>query len=311
VSSRNWPDIEERLEQAGHKVRLSLELNAESVLAAVGVFIQHKVSQLAQQKKYDKQTQDAVFGRLTSSADGTFLWVALVCQDLAKTPKRNALKKLELFPPGLDALYKRMMQQINVSDDAELCKHILALNALVYRPIMLEELVALAEPLRDTDDEDLREIIGSCGSFLTLREDTVYFVHQSAKDFLLEKACGDVFPSGAEVLHRVIFSRSLAILSSTLHRDMYDLKELGFPTKDLTRPNPDPLAASRYSCVYWIDHLHESKPNFSANNNVQVRGVVEKFLRAKYLHWLEALSLCKSLGRGVVSIVKLSSLVQV
>ena len=44
MSSRNWLGIKEQLEQAGHKVRLSLELNAESVLAAVGVFIQHKVS---------------------------------------------------------------------------------------------------------------------------------------------------------------------------------------------------------------------------------------------------------------------------
>jgi hypothetical protein len=35
VSSRNYPDIEEQLEQAGHKVRLSLELNAASVSAAV------------------------------------------------------------------------------------------------------------------------------------------------------------------------------------------------------------------------------------------------------------------------------------
>jgi hypothetical protein len=56
VSSRNWPDIEEQLEQVGHKIGLSLKLNAESVSAAVGVFIQYKVSQLAHQKNYDKQT---------------------------------------------------------------------------------------------------------------------------------------------------------------------------------------------------------------------------------------------------------------
>ena len=30
VSSCNWPDIEVQLEQARHKVRLSLELNAET-----------------------------------------------------------------------------------------------------------------------------------------------------------------------------------------------------------------------------------------------------------------------------------------
>ena len=39
VSSRNWPNIEERLESAGHKVRLCLELNAESVSTAVSIFI--------------------------------------------------------------------------------------------------------------------------------------------------------------------------------------------------------------------------------------------------------------------------------
>jgi hypothetical protein len=248
-----------------------------------------------------------------SGANGTFLWVALVCQDLGNTKKRNALKKLDSFPPGLGPLYERMMQQISVSDDAELCKQVLALEALVYRPITLEELVALVGPPRDTANEDLREIVSLCGSFLTLREDTVYFVHQSAKDFLLEKACGDIFSSGAEQVHRGIFTRSLAILSSTLHRDMYGLEALGIPIENVTRPDPDPLSASRYPCVYWIDHLHDSKPNFPANNScdLQVRGVVNEFLSTKYLYWLEGLSLCKSLGGGIVSITKLSSLVQV
>jgi hypothetical protein len=53
----------------------------------------------------------------------------------------------------------------------------------------LEELVALVEELED-EAEDLaavQDIISQCGSFLTLRDNTIYFVHQSAKDFLLEK----------------------------------------------------------------------------------------------------------------------------
>jgi hypothetical protein len=79
VSSRNWPDIEERLERAGHKVRLCLELNAESLSTAVDIFIQHKVRQLAERKKYDDKTRDAVLNHLSLHADDTFLWVALVC----------------------------------------------------------------------------------------------------------------------------------------------------------------------------------------------------------------------------------------
>jgi hypothetical protein len=315
VSSRNWPDIGAQLEQAGHKVRLSLELNAKSVAAAVNIFIHQKVDQLALEKQYKEEIRHAVLQHLTSNANDTFLWVALVCQDLKGTPKWNVLKKLASFPPGLDALYRRMIQQISKSDGAEICQQVLASTAVLYRPVMIQELVALVRQLDAfVDDlESVHEIIGLCGSFLTLREGTIYFVHQSAKDFLFAKASSEIFPNGAEEVHRTIFSRSLAILSNTLHRDMYGLKALGFPIENVTRPNPDPLALLRYPCVYWIDHLHDSKPNFSTSNNcdLQVRSLVDKFLRTKYLYWLEGLSLCKSLGRSVVSITELWSLVQV
>ncbi|KAF2200073.1 heterokaryon incompatibility protein [Delitschia confertaspora ATCC 74209] len=60
VSSRNRPGIEKTLEQVGYKVRLCLELNAESVSAAVSIFIEKKVSQLAQENRYDRQIQDTV-----------------------------------------------------------------------------------------------------------------------------------------------------------------------------------------------------------------------------------------------------------
>jgi hypothetical protein len=43
IASRNWLEIEEQREQAARKTRLSLKLNAESVAAAVKVFIQQKV----------------------------------------------------------------------------------------------------------------------------------------------------------------------------------------------------------------------------------------------------------------------------
>jgi len=314
VSSRNWPDIEEQLERAGHKVSLSLELNAESVSTAVRTFIEQKVSQLAQQKKYDERTRDAVLEHLASNANDTFLWVALVCQNLEMTAKRNVLKKLNSFPPGLDSLYERMMQQISKSDDAELCKQVLASIALVYRPITLKELVALVEQLGEiANDKELREIIGFCGSFLTLREDTIYLVHQSAKDFLLAQAAEEVFPSGREVVHHAIVARSLEIMSRTLQRDMYSLKVPGYPVDDIKQPDSDPLATSRYSCIYWVDHLCNSDPVSSASRaeDLQDGGVVDTFLKEKYLYWLEALSLCKSMPKGVVSIANLRSLVRV
>jgi hypothetical protein len=314
VSSRNWPDIEAQLEQAGHKVKLSLELNAKSVAAAVNIFIQQKVDQLAQEKRYKAEVQHAVLQHLRSNADDTFRGVALVCQDLKTTPKWNVLQKLALFPPGLDSLYGRMMDQISESDGAEMCWQVLAATAILYRPVAILELVALVEQLESLDDlESVREIVGLCRSFLTLRNDTVYFVHQSAKDFLVTKAYDEAFPEGSEAVHQTMLLRSLAILSRTLRRDMYSLEAPGYPIENVKLPEADPLAASRYPCIYWIDHLCDSEPKSSADSvgEVQVLRAVDEFLRKKYLYWLEGLSLCKSLGTGVVSMEKLWLLVQV
>ncbi|KAF2030406.1 NACHT-domain-containing protein [Setomelanomma holmii] len=285
VSSRNWPDIEAQLERAGHKVRLSLELNAESVAAAVA--------------------------HLTTNANNTFFWVALVCQELERTANRHVLKKLAVFPPGLDDLYKRMMQQMSESDNADTCRCVLASTAVLYRPVTIRELVELVEQLKD-NSSDVREIIDLCGSFLTVRKDKVYFVHQSAKDFLFKKASNEVFLDRIEDLHRTIFSSSVAILSRTLHRDMYSLEAPGYPIENVTPPEADPLAVSRYPCVYWIDHLCDSNPKFleSSGSDLQVAEVLDEFLRKKYLYWLEGLSLCKSVGKGVVLMTKLWSLVQ-
>ena len=62
--------IEEQLNKARSKVRLCLELNEQSVSAAVSIYIQHKVGQLAQEKKYDDRTRDVVLEYLSSNANG-------------------------------------------------------------------------------------------------------------------------------------------------------------------------------------------------------------------------------------------------
>ena len=168
VSSRNWPDIGERLMNAGQN--LSLEQNAESVSAAVSIFIRHKVFELAQRKKYNNKIRDAVLDHLSLNANGTFLWVALVCQDLEQIPKLAILTRLTDFPPGLDALYERMIKRIRNSDYADLCNRILASIAIVYRPVTVTELTSLIDVHEDMSDdiESLQEIIGFCGSFLTV-----------------------------------------------------------------------------------------------------------------------------------------------
>ncbi|KAH9203227.1 hypothetical protein DL95DRAFT_350087 [Leptodontidium sp. 2 PMI_412] len=312
VSSRNWPDIEERLEQAGHKVKLCLELNEQSVSAAVSTYIEYKTRQLAEQKKYDDKTRVAVRQHLISNSNDTFLWVALVCANLKNIPRWKTLAKLNEFPPGLDSLYQRMMSQICHSDDVDLCKQILAITSVVYRPITLTEITSFVKMLENMadDHESLVAIIGLCGSFLALRETTVYFVHQSAKDFLLNEASNDIFPSGTNDTHHTIFSRSLQVMSRTLRRDIYSLSAPGISIDQVKPSDPDPLAAARYSCLYWIDHLLDCTIKGNTMNDLKDGGSVYSFLCQSFLYWLEALSLMKSLSDGILMIRKLENRLQ-
>lgn len=63
------------------------------------------------------------------------------------------LEKLNAFPPGINSLHERMMEQICNSEEADLCKQILATIATVYRPITFKELTSLVELPEDIADK--------------------------------------------------------------------------------------------------------------------------------------------------------------
>jgi NACHT domain len=312
VSSRNKQDIEECLTLDRCRVGLSLELNAESVSAAVETYIDHKVTDLARRKRYDLQTQDQIRSYLHAEAGGTFLWVALVCQQLNNNILRWKWSSLlKDFPPGLQSLYERMMEQICLLENEEaatLCKEILAVTTVAYRPIHLTELFSVTE-LADqlsNDLESLKELVRLCGSFLIIRDDIIYFVHQSAKDYLSKNADAQIFPTGRGQVHHRVLSQSLQAMSKALRRDIYNLREPGTLVENVGSIDPDPLAPLRYSCVYWVEHLCEMDSGLQYQHELHDSRVICMFLREHFLHWLEALSLIGKVSEGCRMVEELS-----
>ncbi|KAF5968932.1 hypothetical protein FBULB1_10498 [Fusarium bulbicola] len=290
VASRNWPEIEQVLHLSTQKIRLNLELNQDSVSKAVEAFIEWKVEKLAEKKQYDAKLKSDVKSYLAENADGTFLWVALVCQGLSDNRvfrKRHTRLRLEEFPKGLDPIYRRMMQYISSLQDAEMCREILALASVVYRPVTLTELKTLLGSQYDDEDDDLSEVVACCGSFLTLRGNSIYFLHQSAKDFLVNKALDQIAPSGLSYQH--------------------ELGHPGFKTCDISPDDLEPLDPIGYSCVYWVDHLYDSGLTRLPDSLVN-SGDIHVFIQNKYLYWLEALGLLSSTAEGAKAMYKLEDL---
>lgn len=147
-----------------------------------------------------------------------------------------------------------MMEQVcrlEDSDNAESCIRILSSVTLTYRPIHLKELVAIASLWEEPNDMQLlNELVDLCGSFLIVCDETIYFVHQSAKDYFTTSKESRIFPLGQAEEHREIAFRSLKVLSNTLKRDIGSLLMLGAFLDELDIVNQDSLAYIRYACCY-------------------------------------------------------------
>ncbi|KAH9204400.1 hypothetical protein DL95DRAFT_471524, partial [Leptodontidium sp. 2 PMI_412] len=313
LSSRNRTDIERALRPNESRTTLSLELkeNAEQISRAVAAYINHCISELPE-IEHEISVQDQVRDILQRKSDGTFLWVALVVRELKTAESWELLDVVNEAPAGLDELYRRMIGQIEqqAREKPELCRGVLSATTITYRPLHLAELGVLSglPPNISSTCESVATIVNLCGSFLTIRDNIVYTIHQSAQDFL--SATTFVFPSGIRSMHYTIFSRSLQVMSGTLRRDIYSLSAPAISIDQVKQPDPDPLAAARYSCLYWGDHLIDCDVGGNTINDLKDGGSVYNFLSTNYLYWLEALSLMKSLPDGIVMIMKLENWIQ-
>ena len=101
----------------------------------------------------------------------------------------------------------KQIQQLE-EDDRTFCMEVLSTSTLAYHPFHLLELAALADLPEDVfcNQDYMKEIIGKCGSFLTMPEDTIYFIHKLAKDFLSTNVDHLIFPSGRTEVHCRIVS---------------------------------------------------------------------------------------------------------
>jgi NACHT domain len=307
VSSRNRYDIGHWFGLDDSHTRLSLELNADHICDAIDVYVDYKVSQLVSLRN-DKALQDQVRDQMHQKSDGTFLWVALVFDEL-----RRACLRRNRIPKGLTPLYDRMIKQIQQleDDNPQLCLRTLATAALAHRPLHMLEIRLLAGLEEEIPSlEDLKIIINMCGSFLTIRYNFVYFIHQSANDYLTVNASGIIFPDGRGRIHYDMLSWSLDALLKTLRRDMYNRRDPGSVIENVPDPDPDPLGPIKYSCLFWVDHLCKADDQ-SLVDHMSDDGAIFTFLREHFLHWLESLSLIHKLSDGVLSIRKLLHKVQV
>ncbi|KAL9026075.1 MAG: hypothetical protein Q9196_005207 [Gyalolechia fulgens] len=312
TTSRNEPAFLERL-GLGHQLHTSLELNSLHVARAVASFIDYKINELASLKSYTSELRVFLRESMLEKAEGTFLWVALVCKELRKVRQQKAKGELEKFPSGLEPLYERMLDRIfhqDDEDDIELCRRILCLVTLAFRPLRLEEIAVFAK----IQESGLKDLAHQCGSFITIREETVYLVHQSAQDYLNDDKRKAVLSPGQVDEHANIAFRCLEVMSNTLKKDICNFGTPGICLSDVdeSRIRAHIPFHAQYACLYWIDHLMQATPISQKSFLWHAGCQVYEFFQRHFLHWLEAFAFIRRwLSEAELAISTLISVAEV
>lgn len=91
------------------------------------------------------KVSDTVTQYLLSNAHSTFLWVASVCEELAKAKPWNTRQQLRKLPAGLSPLYELMISRLLQVKDTRLYQRLLGDCLAVYRQITVDELPGLVK----------------------------------------------------------------------------------------------------------------------------------------------------------------------
>lgn len=188
VLSREYPQIFGASLGQFPRIRLDPDAKTE-VNRGLEQYISTRVAELSESKQYTSQLANHVKECLMEKSAGTYLWVSFTVKDLQTIEMSEVEESLNQFPRGLDALYERILQQIE-STQRGLILDILRWCTLAVRPLSLSELAATLE-IKQTGLLDsvtiLRGKLAYCGHFLNITNNTATLVHHSAYDFLTRR----------------------------------------------------------------------------------------------------------------------------
>ncbi|RBR18742.1 uncharacterized protein FIESC28_05883 [Fusarium coffeatum] len=146
--------------------------------ADVERFIAERVSTLAREKRMTGRLKARVEEVLQRKSEGKFLWVSFMAQELEQKRLQEIETSLNGLPAGLDAIYDRILSQIDRSK-WDTVKRMLEWILVATRPLRVPELcdAACVTPTEFlTRGEVCRELIKSCSHLLQITKGEELFV---------------------------------------------------------------------------------------------------------------------------------------
>lgn len=282
LTSRPYGDITYEFDAAFPNMRIPGEDESPKIAEEINAVIQHRVRRLQKKRGLRGDSLGYLERRLMGIKHRTYIWLYLVFDylenELVKLTEKEMQKKVfDSVPVSFGDAYEKILEK---SKDKERALKIFKILLAAYRPLTVGEIqIALetdktSSSLHDLDleavDEFQRSLREYCGLFVSIDDGMVYFLHQTAREFLLpeieSKISNDI--SGCHTFrHSISIQQAHASLAECcmvyvkfpewLEKTQRNNRSL------LSAPSPDQDTVEQsflvYASTYWAIHLQQAE----------------------------------------------------
>jgi WD40 repeat protein/pimeloyl-ACP methyl ester carboxylesterase len=249
--------------------------------------IQHLIAQTLKEMHGSDKLKDYLRRTLSARAEGSFLWVRLVLEEIQGCHTEEAIREaLEEIPDDMNLMYNHMEQKLlqkRRQADIRLCKTLLRYIVCAQRRLSLDELAQLLQS-EYAGILDLRRTIHDlCGQFILIDDlNHVSILHQTARDFLTLVSTSEIRVSLSEG-NSALFQKCMVILCDPSLRATISQTQ----NTEQNRSRVDLYASNA-----WIYHLEESgKPS-----DINFDHLIQFFKCSAVLTWIHSLALEGRIG---------------
>jgi ankyrin repeat protein len=257
-------------------IRIPGEEESETISQEVNRVISYRVNQLSDD--VSPQIKNYLEQRLQKTTHRTYLWLYLVFDHLEKEAFKKTLKGVESAVAALPKSVNEAYEQIlNKSKDKLMVQKALSIILAASRPLILSEMnVAMnidntaqgstTKTFQDLDlenESDFKLRLRSwCGLFISIYHGKVYFLHQTAREFLLaDLASPTAIPSALHWENSITIRQAHNILAElcVLYLNLFhSTVSLTIAADSKTSYLTDSNAFLNYSSKNWGIHFREA-----------------------------------------------------
>ncbi|KFA54499.1 hypothetical protein S40293_10062 [Stachybotrys chartarum IBT 40293] len=270
LTSRPHENIVSRfydLAEAFPCMRILGEEESDTISREVDRVIHHQVKQLARDKRLSQGLEQYLLRRLTTIQHRTYLWIYLVFDYLRSEDFKKTTRALEKLIDSLpESFYQAYEKILSNSKDKQMVRKALCIILVAQRPLTLVEMnfainIDISSNELDLEqEENFKSRLRSwCGLFVSVYGGKVYFLHQSAREFLLltdmsrPEAVGWHCSISARYAHAVIAEACVRYL------EVFNVGYIFRNSDGEDSHNIEISAFHNYSAVNWSVHFREAR----------------------------------------------------